>query len=257
MTKWFTSLLCLGVVSCVSTRPNIPPKISHREPTATAKIFKPKGEWKINSLDDLNLLCNKTGATVIRKDNTYVVDLKGAVLDGSLQKGNEDQSEDQTPLFRAYIPLYVKNGFVKHNKNAAIFYKPNSGVEGLTWLTVGEDAVATYDGATNFIIKNCEFINNKNGDKTIQLNEAKGAKIENNIIYAGTTGARVGEINMSESSNKAYCSNNTFVGVDTAFNVGKVKLEVIEKNKYKSVRLPFKVTAGAKIINPDGKIEEK
>jgi hypothetical protein len=241
-------------ISCVAIAPR-PSKPSHREPTKSAKLYKPTSEWIINDPSDLQPFVDKLGATVTKQGSVHIINLNGGIIDGSKQKGDGGQSENQTPLFRARIPLIVKNGFVKNNKNAATFYAPDSGVEFITWLNVGEDGVATAEGAKEFKVIGCEFINSKDGDKSIQLNEADGARIERNMIYSGITGVRVGKIDYSETKNKAYCSDNTFIGVDTAFNVAKVQLYVQSKNEFKSVRIPYKVTKGASIKNPDGSVE--
>jgi hypothetical protein len=246
-------LIPLLSLSCAIRLP-IPAKPSHREPTKAAKVYKPAGEWVISDISDLKVLTSSINATVSKQGDVCVVDMRGGIIDGSKQEGDGGQGERQTPLFRARVPLIVKNGFIKNNKNAATFYAPHSGVENLTWLNVGEDGVATAEGAKNFRVTGCEFLNSKDGDKSIQLNEADGAILERNMVYAGITGVRIGKIDYSEAKNKATCSNNTFIGVDTAFNVAKVQLTVIKSNKYTNVRIPFKVTHGATITNADGSV---
>jgi hypothetical protein len=245
------AVFCL--VSC-SSNGNYDVKASHRKPVSGSKVFKPEKEWEIKSEKDLDDFVEKTGSSYSQKDGVIIVDMKGSILDGIKQKGDGGQSESQTPLFRAKVPLVLKNGFIRNNKDAATFYAPNSGVEKVTWLTVGEDAVATAPGAKNFKIENCEFINNKNGDKSIQLNEANGARIYNNLIYGGITGVRLGEAKTTESRNKAFCSKNIFVDVDTAWNIAKMSLKVEQPNEYIGVRVPFKTTGSAKIENIDGKL---
>jgi hypothetical protein len=123
----------------------------------------------------------------------------------------------------------------------------------ITVIDIGEDAVATADGAKNFLLQDCEF--SGAADKSIQLNEADGAKVIGNTVYGGITGARIGKYTYSQKSDRAECSRNTFLGVDTAWGVGEVTLVVTGKNKYKNVRIPFKTTGGAKIKNADGNVE--
>lgn len=252
--KFIVFFIPILFVSC-ATRPPIPPTPSHRTPKSSAKVYKPTKEWVIKEVSDLDVLKNKIGATIYKQGPSYVVNMNGGVIDGSKQPGAGNQDENQAPLLRAKIPLIIKNGFIINNKDAATFYEPNSGVENLTWLTVGEDGVSTAEGAKNFRVINCEFINNRKGDKSIQLNEADGARIERNMIYAGITGVRIGKIAYSETANKAICSNNTFIGVDTAFNIAKVQLTVERPNTYKNVRIPFKITNGSSVKNADGKVE--
>jgi hypothetical protein len=248
-------LLPFFFVSCVSLgRPTLPEKPKHREPAKGSKTYKPVGEWEVRNLNDLKPAVAQ-GATATMKDGVITLDLKGNKIDGSKQKGDGGQSEDQTPMLRARVPLIVKGGFVENNKNALVFYAPNSGVVQMTWLNIGEDAVATHDGAKNFLVDGCEFLNSGNGDKSIQLNEADGAIVRNNLIYGGITGARIGKIDYSAKTDVAECANNTFIGTDTAWGVGKIKLRVTKKNDYRGVRLPFSTTAGATISNADGDVK--
>jgi len=254
MNKLLLPLFSLYFVGCVS---NSAPdtkfvEANLRKPSVAAKVYKPKGEWDIRSEKDLEPV-KKLGAKVVVRKGVTRVNLNGIVLDGSSQNGSGSQSEDQTPIFRARIPLVIENGFINNNKNAATFYKQNSGVRNIVWTEIGEDAVATYDGAKNFFVDGCEF--SGAADKSIQLNEASGARVVNNTIVGGITGARIGKIDFSSSKDVAICGNNTFINVDTAWNVGKVTLIVGEnKNIYKNVKTPFKTTHGAKIKNADEKV---
>lgn len=255
--KSFLALIILIPVflsSCISTRPDLPPPPDFREPSKSAKVYKPKGEWAIRSEKDLEPLV-KLGAKVSKSGSVVKVNLNGITIDGKNQPGDGSQNERQTPLFRAYIPLFVENGFFTNTKNAATFYKPNSGVKNITVSRIGEDGIATGDGAKNFTLENCEF--KDASDKSAQLNEAAGAKIINNTIYGGITGVRVGKHEFVSKNDIATCSKNTFLGVDTAWNVGKMQLRVIGKNKYTNVRLPFKTSGGGKIKNADGTVENE
>lgn len=247
-------VICWALQSCVSNSNSVPPPpLKKAEPAA--KIYKPTKEWPIRSTTDLRPL-TKLGAKVKKKGDVVYVNLNGIVIDGIKQKGDGGQGERQTPLFRAYIPLFVENGFFTNIKNAATFYKPNSGLKNVTLTKIGEDGVATGDGAKNFRLENCEF--SGAADKSIQLNEADGAIIVGNTVVGGVTGARIGKIDYSSSKDVASCAGNTFVNVDTAWNVGKISL-VVKKddpNTYKNVRLPFKTASGAKIKNADGKISQ-
>lgn len=240
------------LVGCVSTSP---PKVdipNYRKPSSKASTLKLKNDTIISSESKLKELAAKLPkSTISKKEGVFVWDLKGGVLDGKNQKGDGSQNEDQEPLFRARISLVVKNGFVKNNKNAAVFYYPNSGIEKLTFTNIGEDAVATAEGAKNFVVKNCEFINDREGDKSIQLNEGRGAVVEDNLVVSGITGVRVFESSFTPSSATAEAGGNTFVGTDTAFNVAKGTLIIGKQNKYDKVKTPFKTAYGGKIKNAD------
>lgn len=256
MKKILLLLPILALTACGTTRPPLPDKPDYRKPSSGAKKLLMKNDSRIKNKSDLDDLAKKlSGSTVKYSNGVYTWDLKGGVLDGKNQKGDGGQSEGQEPLFRAEIPLILKNGFVQNNKDAALFYKKDSGVDKVTFTNIGEDAIATRDGVDDFFVKNSQFINDENGDKSIQLNGAKNAKIENNLIYGGVTGVRVHESSSTSSSDKAYAKGNKFMGVDTAWHVSKGGLVIEGKNSYQNVRLPFKSSNGAKIENADGKVE--
>jgi hypothetical protein len=219
-------------------------KPKHRTPIVGSKIFRPLGEWNIRSRKDLAVVEEALGARVTDLGGVLLLDLRGGILDGSKQKGDGGQDERQTPLLRARIPLIVQNGFINNNKNALTFYAKNSGVKKLTWLNVGEDAVATADGAINFLVDGCEFIN-KGGDKSIQLNEANGARVFRNLIYGGITGVRLGKIAFSKTSDKVECGGNTFIDLDTAWNCAKVSVSVTSQNFYSGVKTTWNIHDGA------------
>lgn len=210
-----------------------------------AKVYRPIGEWNIKSEKDLIKLKN-LGAEISSIKNLLIVDLKGIILDGSKQKGDGGQNENQTPLLRARMPIIFKNGFVVNNKNALTFYAPNSGVQNIVWHDIGEDAVATYDGAYNFLVKDCQFSGAK--DKTIQLNEAKGARVYNNIIVGGITGVRLGKIAYTERTDRVLCGKNKFYNVKTAWHIAKLTMEETDENKYISVEKKYELVEGAAVI---------
>lgn len=250
------NLLCLFIISCASTQVSTSPP-NFKKPSDKASVYYPKNNWTIRDQSDLAPLLDKLkGSKLYTQDGVSIVDLNGGVIDGNKQSGSGGQDENQEPLFRAEMSLALKNGFVRNNKNAATFNAPYSGVKNITFTNIGEDAVATSKKATNFLVDNCEFINKKGGDKSIQLNQAKGAQITDNLIYGGITGVRVHESSWTSSKDEAYCGGNLFVGVDTAWNVSKGKLIVTKKNSYNYVRLPFKVSNRGQIVDPDGSVKK-
>lgn len=246
----------LVFTGCVSTgRPSLPEKPSFRVPTKRV-VVKPKTDWTIRGQEDLKILIDK-GATVKRVGKVLVVDLKGLTIDGSNQKGSGNQDENQSPLARVRTPVMFKNGFIHNNKNALTFYAPDCGVDNITWTKIGEDAIATADGAKNATINNCEFINDGDGDKSIQLNEADGAVVTNNLVYGGITGARIGKYAYSQRNDLAKAGGNTFIGQDTAWNVGEVRLMITKKNTYRSVGNKFVGTNGARIDRGEDAVTAK
>jgi hypothetical protein len=222
---------------------------AHRMPKSNAKTLYLQNGTTLRKCDDVRDLAKKLpGSKVSEKNSVCIWDLGGGILNGSKQKGNGGQGENQEPLFRASTSLIVQNGFVLNNKNGAGFSKPNSGVRNMTWLNVGEDAVYTSRGAKNFLIENCEFINKRGGDKSIQANEAEGLKMFNNLVFSGITCARVGSKAAGNSpSDIAEAGGNRFVGCDTAYNISSITLKIVKKDSYEKVRKKEVLDSGAKI----------
>lgn len=245
-------ITCVGMIMCsCATTDRLPDvaKPDHRTPKSNAEQLFLRDNTTINTESKLRDLARKLkGSTVKKESNRWVWDLNGGVLRGDKQSGDGGQSEDQEPLMRVKIPLLIKDGFVKNNKDAITFYGPDSGIDRITFLDVGEDAVATSRGAYRVTVKDSEFINNRKGDKSIQLNEAKDALIDGNLIYSGRTGARIGDSDTTSVKELAKARNNHFIGVDTAYHASKITVDVNEgSDKYEKVRQKFKTSNGAKI----------
>lgn len=248
--------LTFFVVSCKTT--SSVDSFNYRTPKSNSKTLLLPNNANIRSEDDLKDLSKKlNGSTVSEKYGVYTWNLNGGVLDGKNQKGDGSQKENQEPLFRAYIPLIITNGFMRNTKNAGLFYKPHSGIKKITITNIGEDAIATVEGAEGFLVENCEFVNTKysTADKSLQLNEGRGAEIINNKFEGGITAIRIFESSFTPESAEAYAENNKFYNVDTAINVSKGTLIIRKNNTYRGVRLPFKTGQGGKIRNADGRVE--
>jgi Pectate lyase len=215
---------------------------SHRKPKSGAVVYAPKGAWTIRDDSVVKLV---KGSTITRTGGALVWDLKGAILDGKNQKGNCDQNENNEPLFRASTPLILKNGFIRNAKNAATFSKKDSGVERMTWLNICEDAVATNKGAENFRVIGSEFMNVKQLDKSIQLNEAKGALVKGNLVYGGATCMRIGASDVTSVSDTAHVSGNRFVGCRDAIHASKITV-FESSNKFENVKEQRVTANGAK-----------
>lgn len=238
--KKLSILLTLGACSSGNI-PNVEIP-SHNKPSNGAKRYKAKNNWNIRGKDDI-----PSGVgSVSDSGGVLIWNLQGTILDGSNQSGDGSQNEDQEPLFRARVPLIVKNGFVQKNKNAMIFYAKDSGIERITFTDIGEDAVATSKGAYNFKVINCEFINDRNGDKSVQLNEAKDALVSGNLIFSGRTCIRIGDSGISSSNDVAAVKGNRFVGCETGINASKITVSE-SGNRFESVPTPTKTANGAVI----------
>ncbi len=224
---------------------------TYRKPASNAAVFFVKNNFTLKRESDLkSAVKSLKGSTYSynKSKKVYTWDLKGGILDGKNQKGDGGQSENQEPLIRVQMPLIIKNGFIRNNKDALSFFVPDSGAERLTWLNVGEDAVATHRGAYDFSIRDCEAINSKKGDKSFQFNEALGLVAENNLIVGGITGMRIGDSKTTQVSEMAYVSNNRFVNVDTAHNISKITVKDLGGNIYSNVNKLWVLSNGAKLV---------
>lgn len=240
-------LLPIALISCSINPPSMEVP-EHRKPASSASVVYLRDNTTINNESNLAQLRDRLKGSryfYSTSDNRFVWDLNGGILDGRHQMGDGGQSEDQEPLFRCNIPLLVRNGFIRNNKDAMMFNVPNCGVQNLTWLTVGEDAISTHRNARNFTVRNCEFINHRKGDKSIQLNNGEGAHLENNMVFSGRTAVRLFS-SINSLNSKATSKNNMFIGNDTAWNIEYGTL-TSENDKYKKVRLPVKLVNGARI----------
>lgn len=222
---------------------------TYRKPASNAAVYYVKNNFTLKTESDLKKAVSSLKGSKYSynsKTKVYTWDLRGGILDGKNQRGNGGQDENQEPLFRAQMSLILKNGFIRNNKNAALFFKPRSGVDRITWLNVGEDAVATMRGATDFTAKNCEAINSSKGDKSFQFNEGDGLVVENNLIVGGITGMRIGTSGINTPSDMAYVNGNRFYNVDTAHNVESITVKELGPSSYNNVRLQWKLSKGAK-----------
>ena len=224
---------------------------TYRKPAVGAAVFYVKNNFTLRNESDLKKATQSLKGSKYsyhKASGVYTWDLKGGILDGKDQKGDGGQSENQEPLIRVRMSLVMKNGFVRNNKNALTFFNKKSGVEGVTWLNVGEDAVATLNGAYDFTIRNCEAINSGKGDKSFQFNEALGLLAEDTLIVGGITGMRIGSSNTTQVSEVAYVRNNRFVNVDTAHNISKITVKELGPSLYTNVDKQWVFSHGAKKI---------
>ncbi len=228
-----------------SKKPSAPVP-SHRQPKSGAKVHKPSNNWNIQDTSDIP----KDVGTLSMKNGVLIWDLQGAVLDGEKQKGKLDDNENNEPLFRARVPLIVKNGFARNVKNAMTFFAKDSGVEKMTFTDCGEDCIATAKGrsssvrAYGFRVTDSEIIGRSSGDKSLQLNEAKDSVVSGNTIYGGVTCMRIGDSDTTQVSDVATVKNNRFVGCDTALNASRISV-IESSNKYEGVNTPWKASNGA------------
>ena len=221
---------------------------TYRSPRAHAAQLFLRDGTNLRSRKDVEKLARKLPGSKVRGDDPVVWDLGGGVLRGDKQKGDGGQDEKQEALFRARMPLVVRNGFVRRNKNAALFMAPRSGMDRITFTEIGEDAVATAQGAHGFTLKGCEFINDREGDKSAQLNEARGAVVAGNFFHSGRTALRVGDKQTTQTQDLAIVRNNHFHACDTAIHASRITVRQWD-NRFDKVRKHLKTANGARVID--------
>ena len=235
-------LLAAGLAQADEARPTY-----HVPKESAPQLFLRDGT-DLRSRKDVVRLAKQLPGSKVSGDDPVVWDLRWGVLRGDLQRGDGGQDEHQEPLFRARIPLVVKNGFVRHNKNAAVFYAPRSGLERITFTEIGEDAVATQQGAHGFTLKWCEFINGPKGDKAGQLNEARGALVAGNLFHGGRTALRVGDDKTTRLEDLAVVRDNHFHECDTAIHASRITVREWD-NRFDKVKTQTKTAHEAVILN--------
>ena len=222
----------------------VPPVPDHRlPPQGVVTTFLPPG-YTIRGRTD----AKDTGCKVYSRDGRIVVDGEWErVLDCRKQQGDGGQGEHQDPVARCLVPVHFRRLWVRNNKNALLLWD-DSIVEDCIWLTVGEDAVANPKQCEDARIVGCTFLNSTRGDKTIQLNGARGAVVKGNTIYLGRTGIRVGESSYSKPDrDRAVVEGNTFIGVDSCIHPSSCTVEW-NGNKTVSCRKETKPANGARLV---------
>ena len=221
---------------------------TYHVPRAEAPRLFLRNGTDLRSRQDVVRLARQLPGSKVSGDDPVVWDLRGGVLRGDLQRGDGGQDEHQEPLLRARLPLVVKNGFVMRNKNAMTFHAPRSGVERVTFTEIGEDAVATQQGAHGFTLKGCEFVNGQRGDKAAQLNEARDAVVAGNFFHGGRTALRIGDDKTTRPQDRAVVRDNHFHACDTAIHASRIRVQEWN-NRFDKVKTPTKTAHEAVVAN--------
>lgn len=178
------------------------------------------------------------------------VDLLGAVLDGSkLPKPKDSQDEGAASLGINLASFKLSNGWVRKIPGGIAVREPQCVFTGLRFIDIGEDALSTTtERATEIIVDMCEFWNDANGDKSLQLNQANKALVSRSKFVGGITGMRLQKKSYETEKPKCEVEDTEFVGVDTAINASGGVRVLTRRLRYKDVRLKFKAGDGAKNV---------
>jgi hypothetical protein len=166
------------------------------------------------------------------------VDLRGAIITGKFLKHPRNSQDEASVGVRIHIKgLTLKNGFIEDIPGGLIAMAPDVTLQSLTFTRAGEDFVSNEkDRSPGFRVLGCRFFNNKNGDKSIQANDARGLVVSGNLIFGGTTALRIQKKNAKRQGGTAIVEANTFQEVSTAVNAAGSVTILLRANAFKNVR---------------------
>ena len=210
------------------------PLPSFKTPKSSAKRYYPRDkDSKIKTESDIEEFIRKTSATYKTTTNgtRWVIDGRGAVIDGKHQSGDGSQKERQTKLLDFRLSVELKNFYFKNIKDGVVFRSKNSGVRDSVFdlRNGGEDAFSTSGpDAINFRVYNvvCLGRGDNDSDKALQINNASGARIERVKVHGFTTGMRIHDDDDLKNPEDCLVKNCEFISTNTGINAsGGIKVK--------------------------------
>lgn len=202
------------------------------KPTKIISLSPKLAEW--NDMEDVRAALKGQPVTI----SGTTVDLRDCQIKGNkFPKPKDDQDENSVPIHIRINKFTLKNGSISGIPGGIVFKGDKVTFSDLTFVDIGEDALSNMmDQSPNSSVINCKFYNS-GGDKSLQLNDARGAIIKNSFFTGGITAIRLQKKATKIKGIKTKeVSGNTFEDVDTAFNIaGGVKV-VASGNTYKNVK---------------------
>ena len=215
-------------------------------PASSAKVLQlTTKNHVLKTMQDVEQLAKKLPGSSVKKNVWY---LGGNILSGVKLRGKGDQREDQDPLLRVHIEgLVITNGFCRDVKDGLHIAAENVTLRNMHWLDVGEDAVNNRKGAFKTKVAGCTFnTTKKDNDKTLQLNDGRGAEVVDCTIVGGITGIRLGD-KWSDQDDTATVKRVRFQGCDTALNLATIRVKV-QDCTYEGVAKRVVHSHGSKLI---------
>lgn len=243
----FTGLiLSLFLTSCVSTGGSGPSAGSKPPVVNPTKTFYLTGDPHWKTIADAKKFFGNSSA-VSFTGNT--IDLNGSRISGKkLKHPSNSQDEKAQYLKIGFDNLHLTDGSVDDIPGGIMLRGNKARLSKLIFTTRGEDYVSTAkDTVSGIVIDGCKFYNSK-GDKSIQLNAAKDAKITNCYITGGQTGIRLQESTSKTKGIKCEVSNTVFDQVPTAINVAGYTTLTVSGNTFKGVSEQYNGGPHTKII---------
>ncbi len=227
-------------VSCSTPAPIAPPKIS---PPGTSYL---SGEPVAASMSELSSLFKSRG-----KVSGKTLDLQGNAISGkNIKHPKNRQDEKAIPLRLRIDGLTIKNGIFRDIPGGTVNEGDNVTVENCLFIEPGEDFISTpKDKAPGLRIINCKFYNipeKDGGDKSIQLNDARNARIEKTYVTGGITAIRLQESTAAARNVKVTVKDCTFENVLTGVNVDGYTKVTESGNTFRNVAKPWVLGKNAK-----------
>ena len=226
------------------SKPKLPS--APKPPSGTDVIYLRENDLDWNSLEKIRAVIGSRGVLTGKTLN-----LKGCVLDGSkLKHPSNSQNEDAPGVVIDLDGFTLQNGWSRDIPGGIIVKSAGNSFERLKFIEIGEDALSTTGkSATGIRISSCEFWNDGNGDKSVQLNQALGADIRNTKVVGGITGIRVQKDSYKTAGVTCYMKDVEFIGCETGINVAGKATVRLSGGKFTSVKKKWVTGPGAKVVS--------
>lgn len=179
------------------------------------------------------------------------VDLHGKCISGlNLDRSGNRDSEKAAGIRINNMSFNLVNGWIDNIPGGIKVLSPYCKFENLIFTGPGEDFLSTVGlDAIGIKIVKCEFWNDKKGDKSIQLNQAKDAVLNGVKIVGGITGIRIQKDSYETPDVTARMRWMNFIGCQTGLNVaGQATVRMIE-SRFQSVGQKWVTGKGSRVIS--------
>ncbi len=223
-------------------RPALPK--APKPPLTARRIYLESRDLIWNDMDDVR---RALGDDVKISGNR--VNLRGAVLNGSKLSRSGNGQDENAPALTIRIPGFeLGNGWVDDIPGGAVVKEKANRFENLKFINIGEYALSTVGkDASHLLITLCEFWNDAEGDKSVQLNQAYGAILEDCRIVGGITALRVQKDSYGTTGVNCLVRRCKFEGNETGVNVAGKATARLQSCTFTNVRKKWVTGSGSKV----------
>ena len=213
--------------------------------SGTDVIYLRENDLDWTSLEKIRAVIGSRGAL-----NGKTLNLKGCVLDGSkLKHPANSQDERSLGIVIDLDGLTLQNGWVRDYPGGIAVKSAGNSFERLKFIEIGEDALSTTGKrATGIRISGCEFWNDHNGDKSVQLNNSVGAMIQDTKIVGGETGLRSGKESYDIQNETCRLKDVEFIGCATGINASGRAVVRLTDVKFTNVKKKWVEGPKARVV---------